>query len=630
MTTTPDDGFARLAAWVTPSSGGSGGSGGPRHLTPVPAGAGGTTAYGAAALADECDQLANTWQGDRNGQLNTSAFKIGGRIAQGEIGEQLAIEKLTEAARVASHNGKKPLTEAEIAKTIRSGITAGKMRPVPKGELTGPTGPAPAQQFRPTVTVTAGGTTVTVQPGAADDDPPTLEDRWPDQPHPDAFHGLPGMIVDNLDPYTEADRAAVLLTLLAAAGAAMDRHAHMFAGDSEHPARIWPLIIGRTAGGAKGTAWAAVARVLHHGLPWLLDPRSNFDSGMQSGEGLIERVRDGSDDPDDDDPGVQDKRLLIVESEFGSVLARAKKEGNSLGMVLRQAWDGTTLKSMARKNNKLSSTGHHIVVVGHITPRELNTMLTEGTDVAGGTMNRFLPVLSRRSKKLPDGGGAPDGLVQMLGTELAAACSAGRRTRRMGRTDEAAHWWRSELYDELTPDVGSDDMVAATIARAAPQVVRLSLIYALLDQSPDVDVPHLAAAMAVWRYVVASARAVFGGYTGMGHLDKLQAAIDTAGAEGLTKEQIRSDVFSRNLKKEEIGMLLGELLALRRPADNGPRYLERSRPPQGGRGRPSTLYARADLPADAPPPVVGGQTPLPDAGDEPPVSPFQQAARPSL
>lgn len=45
--------------------------------------------------------------------------------------------------------------------------------------------------------------------------------------------------------------------------------------------------------------------------------------------------------------------------------------------------------------------------------------------------------------------------------------------------------------------------------RGEAQVLRLSMLYALLDGSAIIDVPHLRAALAVWRYCEASARIIF-------------------------------------------------------------------------------------------------------------------------
>jgi hypothetical protein len=137
---------------------------------------------------------------------------------------------------------------------------------------------------------------------------------------------------------------------------------------------------------------------------------------------------------------VTDKRLLVVEHEFGGTLRRAGRDGNDLSERLREAWDGRPLSTMSRSANRLRATGHHITVIGHITPGELRVRYAESTDVIGGTANRLLPLLVRRSKRLPDGGGAPASAVEDPGKtagrparprQARAALPAGRRRRAM-------------------------------------------------------------------------------------------------------------------------------------------------------------------------------------------------------
>jgi hypothetical protein len=155
--------------------------------------------------------------------------------------------------------------------------------------------------------------------------------------------------------------------LLAVFGATLGPGPHIMVGNKRHRAVINPLIVGRTNNGAKGTSLDAVEAVRKVQLDWFDEFTT---SGLSSAEGLIELVRDPSGDPGDDnyDPGVDDKRLLVKESEYRSVLARCRREGNTLGMTLRQAFDGENLRTLTRKHNKLTTTDPHIVVIGHITP----------------------------------------------------------------------------------------------------------------------------------------------------------------------------------------------------------------------------------------------------------------------
>ena len=382
--------------------------------------------------------------------------------------------------------------------------------------------------------------------------------QWP-KLAPAALYGLAGEVVREMDPYTEADPVAVLATFLAAAGCYIGAMPHCWIGDVEHPARLWPLLMGATASGRKGTADAVVRRVLDAAdLEFIY---RNVESGLTSGSGLIERVRDESGDDQtakDYVPAVPDKRLLIIEHEFAGVLRRGGRDGNDLVERLREAWDGRPLSSMARSKNRLRATGTHITVIGHVTQEELRMRLAETSDVVGGTMNRFLPLLVRRSKRLPGGGGVPDDAVRAIGKTLAERRDRMRDTRHVIRDPDCDRWWCEQVYDELTPDDVAEGVLARVVSRAAPYTMRVALTYALLDGERTIRRPHLAAALAVWRYVLASCEYVFGDAAGDPDVERLAAAVRGAGDAGMTRSEV-SDMFGGHKSPEALDELIAQL-----------------------------------------------------------------------
>ena len=102
------------------------------------------------------------------------------------------------------------------------------------------------------------------------------------------------------------------------------------------------------------------------------------------------------------DMGVADKRLLVIEPEFASVLRVAGRDGNTLSTVYRQAWDSGLLRVL-NKNSPVKATGTHISIIGHITRDEL-LMELSNNDKVNGFGNRNLWLCVQRSKFLPDGG----------------------------------------------------------------------------------------------------------------------------------------------------------------------------------------------------------------------------------
>ena len=212
--------------------------------------------------------------------------------------------------------------------------------------------------------------------GAARDYLPTQEEsaphelppavQWPAPMRAAAFRGLAGDLVRAIAPHTEADPAAVLILFLAAFGNMAGASAHFVAEARQHPLRIWPVLVGETAKGRKGSAWSSLRYLLEQADPqWCADCTT---SGLSSGEGLIWRVRDPitrvkGGETISEDKGVTDKRLFASEEEFSAVLKVARREGNTISDLLRRAWDHGNLATLT-KNSPACATGAHITVAG--------------------------------------------------------------------------------------------------------------------------------------------------------------------------------------------------------------------------------------------------------------------------
>ena len=78
---------------------------------------------------------------------------------------------------------------------------------------------------------------------------------------------------------------------------------------------------------------------------------------------------------------------------------------------------------------------------------------------------------------------------------------------RMTFDPRAASAWEAAYYGQL--GVEPPGILGAIVARAEPQALRLAITYALLDASPVIELAHLQAALAVWKYASESAAWVF-------------------------------------------------------------------------------------------------------------------------
>ncbi len=323
--------------------------------------------------------------------------------------------------------------------------------------------------------------------------------------------------------------------MLAGLGNLIGPSPYFVADGSKHRANLFAIICGRTAKARKGTSWAQAKRILEDvDSAWF---SNRVKAGTVSGEGITQVFVDDG-----------DKRLLLVEGEFAQVLQVMKREGNTVSVLLRQAWDGQRIAVLRRKD-PIEVDGAHISLIGHVTLPELRRLLAS-VEMSNGLANRCLWIHADRSKLLPDGSGSAD--TNQLCESLRAAVRTARVRGEVQR-DEAARLLWYQIYAELSePPPGR---MGEILSRAEAQVMRIALLLALLDQSDFIGRTHLEAAVAFWRYCEASAAHIFAGTFADPKAAKIWEALGNA---PLTMPQLHA-LFSRNASKPEIDAALAEI-----------------------------------------------------------------------
>lgn len=157
---------------------------------------------------------------------------------------------------------------------------------------------------------------------------------------------------------------------------------------------------------------------------------------------------------------------------------------------------------------------------------------------------------------MPHGGDLGADVVDKLGAQTAAALTAARAIDRVTMTKAATHHW-AEVYTALAK--GSPGLLGAITDRGEAQTLRLALVYALIDRAPQIDTPHIDAALTVWRYCEASARNIFGDIIGDPTADTILRALRAAGVAGLSRTDL-INLFGRNLAANKIDAALVALL----------------------------------------------------------------------
>lgn len=371
-----------------------------------------------------------------------------------------------------------------------------------------------------------------------------------DRPKPtirdEAFYGLAGSVVQLLEPVLETDRAAILSNFLSMAGVLFQHEAYSKVTADIHYAVDYYLTVGKSAVGRKGTTTNAVLEVIERVQPGF---KARILSGLSTGQGLITALMKHKPKDNDDDSSPEDEAEAIPEaiaaavmveiSEFSELLAVMKREENTLTAVLRNAWDGKTLAVLTRKQ-PLKVQNVSIAQVAHITVKELLAKLTS-TDRANGFANRYLFVWSERVKLLPKGDMSHLNYSDVV-VKLHKAIEDARSRGEVKRDEDAEELWAEE-YKRLT--ARGDLMIDALLSRADAHVVRLSLLYALLDSSRMIRVQHLRAALAFWDYCEASVRFVFDIPDAID--EKILRKLENS---PLTTNEIRREVFGDNKNSE--------------------------------------------------------------------------------
>jgi hypothetical protein len=173
--------------------------------------------------------------------------------------------------------------------------------------------------------------------------------------------------------------------------------------------------------------------------------------------------------------------------------------------------------------------------------------------MANGFANRFLFARARRSKFLPHGGHLDFDVLQGLGERIGARLKEAQMLGYLTMTDAAAEAWEHPVLSGERPG-----LLGAILGRAEAQALRLALIYALLDNKPQIDLPHLGAALAIIAFCEDSTAQIWGDMIGDDVADAILVALKTAGMAGMSRTQMWA-LFSRHGSSARITSVLNSL-----------------------------------------------------------------------
>ena len=255
----------------------------------------------------------------------------------------------------------------------------------------------------------------------------------------------------------------------------------------------------------------------------LLEPGfvdENCRSGYGSGQSIILDLADPVFDSKTGSlkSGREDQRVTLLYEELGSLLGPMGYEGSIISPLLRDAYDqsGPLRYSTITHHGKVS-TNHHLAISAAITPTELQTHFPR-LSTADGLGNRFCWVYTATDDVvLPDGGHVDMEALADVATKVKFAGSfsayGGAATREVTLSKEVAERWRDKDYSVLRRKGVDAGSLGAMVSRQTAHVLRIALIYAVVDGSDEILMGHYEAGKAWAEYSESTVTSLFGGVT---------------------------------------------------------------------------------------------------------------------
>lgn len=385
--------------------------------------------------------------------------------------------------------------------------------------------------------------------------------KWPCLSN-DALPGIVGDFVSLATRKSEADPAAVLATFLVRFGVEIGPNPYLMIGDTKHSTRLFAAIVGATSKARKGTSARPVDRLFSVNANKCVNSLNSYEmrgelyipaktspGPLSSGEGLLWQVSD-------ENAGADcQKRLYILDEELAAALKSTERNGNTLSTTIRKLWDTGDIEPLT-KNDRIKVTGAHVGIVTHITMEELKGSL-RAVEMHNGLANRFMWICSKRSKLVPNPSPMPQKELDEIKKNIHGIIKTNSQDVEMRLTDAAQNRWEY-LYPEISKE--HPGLIGSVINRAEAQVMRLAMIYALINNRHDIDICHLEAGLSFWKYSEESAIYIFSSRDD----NPLNKKIITALRAGEKTKSELHQFFGNNIAAETMNNALAELIDSKR------------------------------------------------------------------
>ncbi len=380
----------------------------------------------------------------------------------------------------------------------------------------------------------------------------------------EASYGLAGRLALEVSPINGISKEAVLFQFLICLSTLCAQKFYYSIGGKKIHAADYLVLVGTTGSSKKGTSFSDVKWFFDQYYPEFTS--SKLKTGVNSGEGLINCIRNKVVGTDIDkrtgkeieaikDEGALSKIVLFLETEFSRLLKAGKRDGSTVTEIYRNAWDGVPLE-INTSQRSIRSTDYCVSLIAHITPKELKSLVSD-IDSSNGYLNRFMFcfITGGVPKPFPE---SFDRIEFTFTKELVALFNFinAIESAEIVLADNAKELYL-EIYNEFY--YRPEDKITELLSRNTQHLLKMAMLYAIIDQSQEIKIGHLKASKALIDYSSASIQELFG----KDSITKKEAKVlrFLSSQNGTApRGKIQSDCFRNNSSKEELDSIQDSLI----------------------------------------------------------------------
>jgi len=349
-----------------------------------------------------------------------------------------------------------------------------------------------------------------------DHDEPPIDEAMP---FPNINNDLCNKYINLMSDVTEAPPSYHFFTFITAISMLLGRNAYMLWGPDKLYTNLWTMIVGQTGRARKSTAINRGCDILNR-----VTPDTQILPSLSTWEGLLTAMqRNDNDLSGQNELNIKNEITMIAMSEFDGFLKKSRNE--NIAHMLPNLCDIYDMFKPARsvtKGTPICIKNYFVSMICGIQPEVLENAFQTG-DIHGGFAGRFCYVYDSSNKEIPipvwnkekEYGNILDELNQIK-------LSFNIETQILFH-DSCIPIWSDFYHDYRNPNI-HHPLLMQINERMQNHVLKIAIIFAILDNKPSIMPTHLNNAIAIAYWLMNNNKRLFGSL-GLDKQSKLESKI---------------------------------------------------------------------------------------------------------